>query len=86
MFISYGLFAKAQSFHATGVRTASANLTRREREVMLLSAEGMTSQEVADRLGISARTASQHMDNVAEKLGTKNRVHTVAEAIRRSLL
>ena len=46
----------------------------------------MTSQEMADRLGLSSRTVNQHLDNVADKLGTKNRVHTVAEAIRRDIL
>lgn len=64
----------------------SAALTPREREVIELSAEGMTSEGVAERLGISPRTANQHIDNVSTKLGTRNRVHTVAEAIRRGLL
>jgi DNA-binding CsgD family transcriptional regulator len=61
-------------------------LTPREREVIALSAEGLTSQQIATRLGMSARTANQHIDNVAEKLGTRNRAHTVAEVIRNGLL
>ena len=62
------------------------NLTPREREVMRLSADGMTSAEIAGQLGMSARTANQHIDNVADKLGTRNRAHTVAEVVRRNLL
>lgn len=84
-FVCYSLFSQARSFRLTGVRMG-ANLTPREREVMALSSEGLTSQEVADQLGMSPRTVNQHMDNVADKLGTRNRVHTVAEAIRRDLL
>lgn len=62
------------------------NLTPREREVMRLSADGMTSAQIAYQLGMSARTANQHIDNVADKLGTRNRAHTVAEVVRRNLL
>jgi DNA-binding CsgD family transcriptional regulator len=35
---------------------------------------------------MSARTANQHVDNVADKLGTRNRAHTVAEILRRGLI
>ncbi|KKC37472.1 hypothetical protein WH87_11925 [Devosia epidermidihirudinis] len=68
------------------MKTSATSLTPREREVLGLSAKGLTSQEVAERLGMSPRTVNHHVDNVAIKLGTRNRVHTVAEAIRRDLL
>jgi len=84
--LCYSLFSQSRSFLVRGIHIATASLTRREREVTALSSEGLTSQEVADQLGMSPRTVNQHMDNVAEKLGTRNRVHTVAEAIRRDLL
>jgi len=61
-------------------------LTPREREVMQMSANGMTSVEIADRLGLSPRTVNQHVDNVAEKLGTRNRTHTIAELVRNDML
>jgi LuxR family quorum sensing-dependent transcriptional regulator len=61
-------------------------LTPREREVMRLSAIGLTSVEIADQLGMSPRTVNQHVDNVADKLGTKNRTHTIAELMRHDML
>jgi DNA-binding CsgD family transcriptional regulator len=85
-FICYNLFSRARMLRISGVRIAHAALTPREREVMALSAEGLTAQQVGERLGVAPRTVHQHMDNVADKLGTGNRVHTVAEAIRRELL
>lgn len=85
-FIAYNLFAQYRLLHGEPVATGRAALTRREREVIRLSAEGMTSQQIAAQLGMSARTANQHFDNVADKLGTRNRAHTVAEVIRRGLL
>ncbi len=84
--ITYSLFAQTRSFRNIGIHTAAEPLTPREKEVIRLSADGLTSQEIAMRLGMSPRTVNQHVDNVADKLGTKNRAHTVAEAIRHGLL
>jgi DNA-binding CsgD family transcriptional regulator len=83
--VCYALLMQARSLGAQ-VTLPSVTLTPREREVMALSAEGMTSDGVAGRLSMSPRTVNQHLDNVATKLKTRNRVHTVAEAIRRGLL
>ncbi|MGV8953622.1 MAG: helix-turn-helix domain-containing protein [Cypionkella sp.] len=84
--LAYSLFAQVRSFRNVGIRTASEPLTPREKEVIRLSADGLTSQEIAIKLGMSPRTVNQHVDNVADKLGTKNRAHTVAEVIRHGLL
>lgn len=80
--VVYSLFAQIRGDRKTGIVTPPEALTPREKEVIALSAEGMTSIEIAERLGLSARTVNQHMDNIADKLGTKNRAHTVAEAVR----
>ena len=80
--VVYSLFAHIRRDPRMGIVTAPGSLTPREKEVIALSAEGLTSVEIAERLGLSARTVNQHVDNVAEKLGTRNRAHTVAEAVR----
>jgi len=82
----YSLFAQVRSFGSGGIFVPHETLTPREKEVIGLSAEGLTSVEIAERLGMSARTVNQHVDNVADKLGTKNRTHTIAEVIRHGLL
>lgn len=84
--VVYGFFARIHEMRNQAGGLLGGTLTPREREVIGLSAEGLTSQEIAERLGMSARTVNQHVDNVAAKLGTKNRAHTVAEAIRHHLL
>lgn len=84
--VCYLLFSQTRSMHNTGISTSRDALTKREKEVLLLSAEGLTSQQIAEELGMAARTVNQHVDNVAAKLGTKNRAHTVAQAIRHGLL
>ena len=86
--IAYSAFAHIRASRAQTI-TGNGNavsLTPREREVMLLSATGLTSIEIAAKLGMSARTVNQHVDNVADKLGTRNRAHTVAEIMRRGLI
>lgn len=84
--IVYSLFAQIRSIRSQDNNRTGERLTPREREVMALSADGLTSQQIAAELGMSPRTVNQHVDNVSVKLGTKNRTHTVAEVIRHKLL
>ncbi len=56
-------------------------LTPREREVLRLIAEGMTSQEVAARLEVSLSTIESHIANVYAKLGIRNRVQAAQQAL-----
>lgn len=48
-------------------------LTKREREVALLAARGMTSREIAERLFISVRSVDNHLSRVYPKLGVAGR-------------
>src|SRR5690606_8285811 len=52
---------------------APFGLTRREAEVTLLMAEGLSNQDVADRLFVSAHTARRHTESVLSKLGLRSR-------------
>ncbi len=54
---------------AAGHRPALANLTRREQEVALLAAQGMSKREIADTLFLSVRTIGNHINHVYTKLG-----------------
>ncbi len=49
-------------------------LTRREREVAALVAQGLTNREIATRLFISERTAESHVEQIRGKLGFRSRV------------
>ncbi|BEV35248.1 helix-turn-helix transcriptional regulator [Synechococcus sp. M16CYN] len=49
-------------------------LSTREIEIIQLVAEGLTNQEIADRLTISKRTVDNHVSNVFTKTGLRNRV------------
>lgn len=56
------------------------HLTQREREIIKLIAEGLTSQQMADQLFISPRTVETHRANVMKKVGVKNAVELVKKA------
>lgn len=57
---------------------ASAQLTRRETEVLRLVAEGCSNLVVAERLVLSVRTVERHLLNIYNKLGVRGRTEAVA--------
>lgn len=61
-------------------------LTRREIECLKLTASGLTSEEIAQRLNLSVHTANQYIASTAQKLDATNRIHAVAKAIRLGLI
>lgn len=61
-------------------RAAFPELTEREREVLALLAQGLTNRAVAERMGLSLKTARNHVSNVLSKLQVADR----AEAINRA--
>jgi DNA-binding CsgD family transcriptional regulator len=60
-------------------------LTTREREVLLLAAEGLSNPEVANRLSISVRTAESHRANLMRKLGLRNQTELFRYALGQGL-
>jgi DNA-binding NarL/FixJ family response regulator len=57
-------------------------LSAREREIIQLLARGLTGEEVADYLVLSAETVKTHIRNAMAKLEARNRVHAIAIALR----
>ncbi len=60
-------------------------LTRREREVLVLVAQGRTNRQIADELFISENTAGVHVSNILGKLGVASRTEAAAVAVRLDL-
>ncbi len=77
----------ARSEPAAGVESnlRLSQLTSREIEILRELAGGASNQEIAERLFISTNTVKNHVHNVLEKLGLKNRRELAAFAARHSL-
>jgi len=61
-------------------------LTEREREVLTLIAQGLSNQDIADQLVISAKTVNRHRENIMAKLNLHSRVELVRYAIEKGLI
>jgi len=63
-----------------------APLSEREREILQLLAEGLHTEEVAGRIGLSAETVKSDTKRAITKLEADGRVHAVAIALRQALI
>lgn len=69
-----------------GEEDAYEALSDREKQVLKLAAEGYTSREIAEMLGLSVKTVMGHRTNLMEKLNLHNRTELVKYAIAKGLI
>lgn len=60
-------------------------MTRREKQVITLIAEGLSNKEIADRIHLSTYTVKSHVHNILEKLALRSRVQIANYANKASL-
>jgi DNA-binding NarL/FixJ family response regulator len=72
--------------HSADAEPAAGLLSRREREVLVLIAQGLNDREIAEQLIVSPHTVHRHVANIRHKLGRGSRTAAVAEAARLGLL
>lgn len=66
--------------------TKSANLSKREREILAKICEGLSNQEIAEALFISKRTVDKHRANLLGKTNSKNTASLILFAIKNKLI
>jgi PAS domain S-box-containing protein len=62
------------------------HLTRREREVLRLLAQGLTTRRISEQLVIGTATVKSHVERILAKLGVANRAQATARAVELGLL
>ena len=73
--------ARARSAAAPPLARTGPTLTAREREIAQLFSEGLSTQQIADRLHVTGKTVATHRENIMHKLG----IHGIAELTRYAL-
>jgi DNA-binding NarL/FixJ family response regulator len=84
---TYLSFEAGQALKSNHIKNNhSPILTKREKEVLGLIAEGLTNQQIADKLFISVDTVDSHRKNLYNKLEVKNTATLIRYAIEHELL
>jgi DNA-binding CsgD family transcriptional regulator len=66
--------------------TGPAGLTARELEVLVLAARGTTTRQIARQLGITPKTAGNHIEHIYAKIGVSSRAETAMFAMHHGLV
>jgi len=80
-------FARPQAPASAAIAGEAHSLTEREREVLTLLVQGVTSnRDLAERLVVSENTVKYHLRNILDKLHVQNRAQVVAYAVRHGII
>ncbi len=82
---AFGLFSVVARLMPSGGEERPV-VSRREIECLRLTADGLTSEQIAERLGLSIHTANQYLGNAVKKLDAVNRIQAVAKALRAGII
>jgi DNA-binding CsgD family transcriptional regulator len=63
-----------------------AGISKREAEILLLIHEGLSNQQIADKLFLSENTIKKHISNIFQKLGVERRTEAIKKAIELSII
>ncbi|MGU3503277.1 response regulator [Mycobacterium sp. C31M] len=77
------LVSRAVEAGVTPSRGDDVTLTAREEDVLPLVVDGLSNQEIADRLHLGVTTVKTHVANLMEKLGAQNRVQLAVYGFQR---
>jgi len=83
--------AMAEAFRATAAKKPDpesakiANLSSRERQVIVMLSQGLKNKEIANRLFISEKTVGHHLSSIFSKLDVKDRLELLVYAYRHNL-
>jgi DNA-binding NarL/FixJ family response regulator len=74
------------NFSGKSSQNISTFLTKREKEILIFIAEGLTDKEIAEKVFLSPSTIITHRKNLLSKLNLKNKVELTRFAMENNLL
>ena len=82
----YALMLTAPSPQPPAAEAGGGKLSTRERELVILVAQGRTDAQIAAQLYISVRTVSSHLDRIRDKTGCRRRADLTRLALTTGLI
>ncbi len=86
MIIEKEVFVNRNHFTLNEIEVINLNLSKRELEVLQLMAEGLSNDEIAQRLFVSLSTIKTHSRNLFDKLGVSRRTQAIDKAKKLSII
>ena len=98
LFLAIGIFLSRKLFIKQVVVTEAAphaineqqlikqGISKREAEILLLMHQGLSNQQIADKLFISENTIKKHISNIFQKLKVERRTEAVKKALELSII
>jgi len=83
---SRGVFYLDPSVSLVSDEIPAEELSEREKEVLILTAQGLPSSETARLLSITKRTVAAHLTSIYAKLGAKNKTEAILLALKRGIV
>ena len=83
---SRGIFYLDPSVSLVSDEVPAEELSDREKEVLILTAQGLPSSETARLLSITKRTVAAHLTSIYAKLGAKNKTEAILLALKRGIV
>jgi DNA-binding NarL/FixJ family response regulator len=81
-----GFYIDSAISHLSDPSSAGSALSTREKEVLVMTAQGMSGREISGELGISERTVEAHLGAVYSKFGAKNKTEAVLMALKSGII
>jgi len=86
LFVRTKVISKPNSTIINPSGLAKAGLSKREAEILILINEGLSNQQIADKLFISESTVKKHISNIFQKLGVERRTEAIRKACELSVV
>jgi NarL family two-component system response regulator LiaR len=84
--IAQKVFSRFGGGPETDHPTQSVELSERETEILKMAAQGLSNQDIADRLFLSRRTIQTHLANIFRKMDVGSRTEAVLQALKKGWL
>jgi DNA-binding NarL/FixJ family response regulator len=86
LFVRTRIVTRQKPLAINAERLVNSGLSKREAEILLLMHDGLSNQQIADKLFISENTIKKHISNIFQKLQVERRTEAVKKALEMSII